>query len=81
MFHGIASSRLGTVPAVLITAAAWAAIHVQYDWLGVGSVFLGGILLGIARLKTRSVMLTMLLHSLQNLMATIEVAACLRMTG
>jgi len=81
MFHGIASSRLGKIPAILITAAAWAAIHVQYDWLGVVSIFLGGILLGIARLQTRSVVLTMLLHSLQNLLATIEVAAHMRMTG
>ncbi len=81
MFHGIACSRLGAFPAVLITAAAWAVIHVQYDWVGMAAIFLGGILMGIARLKARSVILTMLLHALQNLLATIEVVVYMRMTA
>jgi uncharacterized protein len=72
MFRGIQQSRLGTIGAVLITALIWAVIHMQYDAYEVAVIFLGGILLGIARAKSNSVYLTMGLHSMMNVVATIE---------
>ena len=79
MFRGIASSPLGVTGAILMTAALWALLHVQYDWFGIGTIFLAGLFLGIVRARTRSTLLTTLLHALANLVATAEVAIVTRM--
>lgn len=72
-FHGLAQSRLGGAGTVLLTAALWAVIHLQYDAYGIGMIFVAGILMGLVRLKTNSVLLCMVLHALMNLWATIEI--------
>ena len=41
-------------------------IHFQYDLGGMAEVLIDGIILGVARLRTRSVLLTMLLHGTGN---------------
>lgn len=74
MFKGIAASRLGWAGATIVTAILWAAIHRQYDWYGISFVFGLGLLLGTARAKTHSTLLTMWLHSLINLLATAQAA-------
>ena len=70
---GIASSRLGGVVAVFVTAATWAIIHVQYDAYGITTIFVSGILLGFMRLKTGSLLLCVALHALMNVAATAEI--------
>lgn len=75
LFRGFEQSRLGGVGAVVVTATLWALIHVQYDWYGITTIVVGGILLGMARYKTQSVPLCIAMHSLQNLIATIEAYA------
>ena len=77
LLPGWQRSRLGTGGAVVLVAAAWAAIHVQYDLWGMSQIFLAGILLGYVRVKTGSVLLCILLHGLMNLIATIELVAFL----
>jgi uncharacterized protein len=72
MFRGIQQSRLGNLGAILITAAVWSIIHMQYDAYEMFVIFLGGILLGVARARSNSVYLTIGLHSLMNVVATIE---------
>jgi uncharacterized protein len=72
MFQGIQQSRLGNPGAILITALVWSLTHMQYDAYGMWVIFLSGILLGIARAKTDSVYLTIGLHSMMNVVATIE---------
>jgi beta-phosphoglucomutase len=72
-FQGILTSRLGGVGAVTLTSLIWALIHLQYDFYGIFTIFVSGLLLGYVRLKTGSIYLTMLLHALMNLIATIEV--------
>lgn len=72
MFRGIQRSRLGNVGAILITSVVWSAIHLQYNAYEVTVVFLGGILLGLARATSNSIYLTIGLHSLMNVIATIE---------
>lgn len=73
LFRGFAESRLGGTGTVLLTAGLWAGIHLQYDLYGIATIFVSGILLGWARLKTGSVPLCMALHGLMNLLATIEI--------
>jgi membrane protease YdiL (CAAX protease family) len=72
LFAGLQHSRAGAVAAIGLTALAWAGIHLQYDLYGMMSIFLGGLLLGLVRLKTGSLLLCILLHALMNLIATIQ---------
>jgi len=74
LFEGICHSRLGPSGAVAMTALFWSLVHVQYDWYGVSTIFISGLLLGFVRLKTQSVWATSCLHSLMNFIATAEVA-------
>lgn len=76
MIPGILQSRLGAVGATVITAAGWAIVHIQYDFYAIAHIFLGGVLFGVARLRTRSLYPTLVMHSLWNLCATIEVVFC-----
>ena len=81
LFKGILHSRLGGAGAVVLTALIWAVIHQQYDLYGVATVFAAGLLLGYARLRTNSIYSGLLMHALMNLIATIEVAAAIRLAG
>jgi membrane protease YdiL (CAAX protease family) len=74
LFKGFAESFPGPVGAVVITAAVWAAIHTQYDWYGLVTVFVLGLVLGYARYRSGSLLLTIAIHSLINLIATMEAA-------
>ncbi|MDP6264729.1 MAG: CPBP family intramembrane metalloprotease, partial [Pseudomonadales bacterium] len=74
LISGLKSSFVRPVGAVLISSALWAAIHLQYDLYGMLTVFVIGLMLGMARIKTDSVLLTVGMHSFMNLVATIETA-------
>lgn len=71
---GLGSSGMGAVGAVVVTALLWAAIHVQYDYYGIATVFVLGLLLGAARVKTGSVLVPLAMHMTANLIATAEAA-------
>jgi len=73
MFKGIENSKLGPIGALLITSLAWSMLHIQYDFLIISTIFAGGLLLGWARLKTNSIYIPIVMHALQNLLATIVV--------
>ncbi len=74
IFEGIDRSRLGTVPAIVITSFVWTIIHVQYDSYQLATIFVGGLLLGIARSRTGSVYPGMAMHALINAISMTEVA-------
>ncbi len=78
LFEGILHSRLGAPGAVILSALPWALIHIQYDLYGIASIFVAGLFLGYVRLKTKSIYSTMLLHSLMNLIATVETVVTLK---
>jgi membrane protease YdiL (CAAX protease family) len=73
MFRGIQASGLGNGGAIVITAFAWAAMHIQYDAYGLATVFALGIFLGLTRAVTGSLYLTTAMHMVTNLIATIEI--------
>ena len=81
LFQGIRYSRLGPIGAIGITSFFWAAIHLQYDIYGIATIFALGILFGIARLKTGSIHLLMVMHSLASLVATIEMVLSVHFVG
>ena len=74
LLEGFRYSFMGPVFAVLVTAGLWAFTHQQYDWYGIVVILIGGIVLGIARLKTGCIWVCFAMHATGNLVAMIEVA-------
>jgi len=72
LFSGLAQSQLRPEGAALVSSLAWAALHVQYDLYLMTSVFVTGLLLATARHYSRSTLLCIILHSVMNLIATVE---------
>jgi len=75
---GLVRSPVGQVGAVVISAAAWAAAHLQYELFDVLLVFAGGLALGAARLRTGSLYVCVAMHSLISLVAMVETALGVR---
>lgn len=78
VIKGLSTSPLRWQGAVLVSSVAWAFTHVQYDVYGVVLIFALGLVLGIAKVKSGSTLLTMGLHSFVNLGATLETVLHLR---
>ena len=74
LFKGLEASRVGGAGAVIVSSLGWAAMHIQYDWYGLLSVGAMGLLVGIARLRSQSILLPIFLHAVSNLIATVEAA-------
>lgn len=72
LFRGWLQSPRSAWPVIMLTAALFAIIHVQYDWFLIGQVFTFGVLFGWMRWVTGSTLLTMLLHGMVNLEGMIE---------
>ena len=66
---GMLRPRIGTALTILLTAASWAVLHYTYSWAVIGVIFVDGLLLGLARWKTRSVFPPIVMHMLYNLYA------------
>lgn len=72
MLPGLVRSRLGEWGAVIVASLAWTALHLQYGAFELGIVFLGGLILGFARLRTGSVVTPLAMHFVWNLIATVQ---------
>ncbi|MCB1094752.1 MAG: CPBP family intramembrane metalloprotease [Verrucomicrobiae bacterium] len=72
LIPGFAKSPVKAPGAILLTSALWTIIHFQYEAFHMGVIFVAGILLGIVRIKTGSLILCILLHMLMNTVATVE---------
>lgn len=68
-FFGLLLKRVGPALTIAVTAVGWALLHYTYTWTVVAVIVVDGLLLGIARLKTRSVFPPMVMHALYNLYA------------
>src|SRR5262249_39443693 len=74
LFRGWASSPVGVTVTILVTSAIWAGIHVQYDLFGILQVFCLGLLFGWVRARSGSTLLTIMMHAVCNIAATVETA-------
>jgi len=72
LFEGIRKSRLGGYAAIGITSLVWSAIHLQYNLYGIITIFIVGLIMGLCRLKTDSILVPIGMHMLGNFIATIE---------
>ncbi len=71
LFVGLKQSRLGAIGTIILTAAFWAILHIQYNPFGIGVIFVLGIVLGIVRVKTNSLSYPLIMHAIWNLGQTI----------
>lgn len=78
LFVGLQRSRIGAVGTILFTSLVWASLHFQYNIVGMATIVILGIMLGVVRLYTRSLWSTILFHSLWNFVALVGTAASLR---
>lgn len=73
IFRGIAFSWLAERMKIPLTIAAtalvWSAMHYSYSWWVIAIIFVDGLILGLARWRTRSVIAPAVMHMLYNLYA------------
>jgi membrane protease YdiL (CAAX protease family) len=81
LHRGWAPSWLGASGTIVVTSALWAGLHQQYHWLGILCIFLMGLIFGWARQRSGSTTLTIMLHALNNLFATILVTVQIEWLG
>lgn len=74
LLEGLRRSFMGTVGAIIFSSALWALIHLQYGMFEIISIFLIGILLAIATLKTNSLYVPIAMHMLMNMAANVSMA-------
>jgi uncharacterized protein len=72
LYRGWSESVLRVPGAILLSSLAWTALHLQYDWFFFGEIFSIGLLFGYLRYRTNSTWLTIVLHGLNNLAATVQ---------
>ena len=72
LYRGWSESKLGVAGAIFLSSLAWTSLHLQYDWFFFCEVFTIGVLLGYLRYRTNSTGLTIALHGINNLAATIQ---------
>lgn len=75
LFKGIQNSRIGSIGAILLSSLCWSTLHIQYDFYGIATVFVGGLLLGIARVKSNSIYVSIMMHAVWSSISIIQVAA------
>lgn len=71
IFEGLLHSKVGLIGAILIPASTWAIIHMQYAWFEIATIFLIGIVLAVAKYKTKSLYIPIAMHMLMNLTASV----------
>ncbi len=72
LLEGIKKTPLGVLGAIIIPAASWAIIHIQYATLEIFTIFLIGVVFGIAKIKTGSLYVPIAMHMLMNLTASVS---------
>src|SRR5262249_18292491 len=67
LYRGWAQSRRAVVPAVVVISALWAVLHAEYEWFSILEIFPTGLVLGWARWRSGSTMLTFAMHAFVNI--------------
>jgi membrane protease YdiL (CAAX protease family) len=73
MTGALESSGVPVIAAAAVSSLGWAATHVQYDLYNIATIFLMGLLLAAARVKTGSLIPCLAMHALANAIAFAEV--------
>ncbi len=73
LFSGWLSTKLKATGTILLTSIIWTLMHVQYDLVHLLAIFVYGIVLGLARYRTRSLITPLVMHGAINLVALVQV--------
>jgi membrane protease YdiL (CAAX protease family) len=73
IFAAIAGTRAGRWGAVVLTAAAWALIHMTAPWIFVAVIFMMGLILGTLLLRFGSLWVTIVCHCIWNSMSSLAI--------
>ncbi len=75
VYDGYAKTRaLGPIGAILVPAVIWAVIHMQYEVHDIVTIFVLGLVIGLARWRTESLYVPVAMHCVLNSIAIISVA-------
>jgi membrane protease YdiL (CAAX protease family) len=66
LYRGLADTRLGVVGAIVLSSLIWAALHFDKTWIGVGHLFLCGLVWGFLRWRTNSTFVPIVVHAVYN---------------
>ena len=73
LYRGWSESALGPIGAIVLSSLVWTAMHAQYyDWFLFSEVMSIGLLLGYMRYRSNSTWLTIIMHGINNLAATLQ---------
>jgi membrane protease YdiL (CAAX protease family) len=73
LYRGWSESALGPIGAIVLSSLVWTAMHAQYyDWFLFSEVLSIGLLLGYMRYRSNSTWLTIVMHGINNLAATLQ---------
>lgn len=72
LYRGWSESFLRPLGAIVLSSAVWTLMHLQYNWFFLAQVFSIGLLFGYLRYRSNSTWLTVVLHGLNNLAATVQ---------
>jgi membrane protease YdiL (CAAX protease family) len=74
LLPGYFASRIGAANGIALSSAAWAAMHVQYEFFFIVQIFILGLVFGWLRWRSGSTLLTLILHAMINLSALVQTA-------
>jgi membrane protease YdiL (CAAX protease family) len=72
LYAGIEKSRLGPAGAIILPSLIWTSLHLQYGFAFLVIIFFGGLLLGLARLFSGSIVTPLAMHVIWNTVSVIE---------
>jgi membrane protease YdiL (CAAX protease family) len=73
LYRGLADTRLGVVGAIVLSSAIWAMLHFDKTWVGVGHLFLCGLIWGFLRWRTNSTIVPIVVHATYNSLPAIAI--------
>ncbi len=71
LLSALANTRLGFWGAALVSNALWSALHANYSWAGLASVFVAGLILSWLVWRTGSIKPAIMTHAIGNLAALV----------
>jgi len=72
LYRGWSETALRPLGAILLSSAAWTAVHLQYEWYFFGEIFTIGVWLGFLRHRFQSIWVTIIVHGLNNFAAVLQ---------
>ena len=81
LFSGWLNTRLGEAGTILLTSVLWTLIHAEYEIVQLLVLFAYGIVLGLARCRTGSLIAPLVIHGTINLVAAVQLALLVSPNG